>query len=185
MSGSTISFQWRSAIIQQNGDPYYFPDKFTHFFRARYCVPVVYRWRVLKNQPGDKEPIYIGEAEELPKRIQRVRTPSKTVKDTDTNKRLHQIFREFLSQGRKIVVDVVDLDPFEVNGVRFGRDTMGDTFKRRAVENILLALAQKSGEFELLNAVVDPAEEVREKLSRLSAHQLRQLMKLHGLNKPK
>jgi len=185
VSGLNISFQWRSAVGQENGDAYNFPDKFTGFFRKKYSVPVVYRWRVLKNQPGDKEPIYIGEAEELPRRIQRVRTPSKTARDTDTNKRLHQIFQQFLSLGRKIVIDVGDVDPFELNGVRFGGDTMGDRFKRRALENILLALAQKSGEFELLNVVVDPVEEVREKLSRLPPHELRSLMKLYGLDKPK
>ncbi len=185
MGGIDISFQWRSAVVQENGNAYNFPDKFTRFFREKYSVPVVYRWRVLKTQPGDKEPIYIGEAEELPRRIQRVRTPSKTAKDTDTNKRLHQIFREFLSQGRAIVVDIADIDAFEMNGVHFGRDTMGDPFKRRAMENILLALAQKSGEFELLNVVVDPIEEAREKLLRLPPHKLRELMKLYGLDKPK
>ncbi len=177
--------QWRTAVVRENGEPYNYPDKFTRYFRQKYSVPVVYRWRVLKNQPGDKEPIYIGEAEELPRRIQRVRTPSKTAKETDTNKRLHQIFHEFLSQGRKIVIDVGDVEPFEVNGVRFGRDMMGDRFKRRAVENILLALAQESKEFELLNAVVDPVEEAREKLLKLPPHQLRELMKLCGLDKRK
>ena len=184
-SALNISFQWRSAVVQGNGEAYNFPGKFTRFFRARYCVPAVYRWRVLKNQPEEKEAIYIGEAEQLTRRIQRVLTPSKTAKDTNTNKRLHQIFQAFLSKDRKIVIDVADLDPFEVNGVRFGTDTMGDTFKRRAIENVLLALAQGSGEFELLNVVVDSAEEVRQKLSRLPPHELRKLIKLHGFDKPK
>ena len=185
MGGFNISFQWRSAVVRESGDAYNFPEKFTSYFREKYSVPVVYRWRVLKNQPGDKEPIYIGEAEELPRRIQRVRTPSKTAKDSDTNKRLHQIFQEFLSLGRKIVIDVGDIEPFEINGVRFGGDTMGNPFKRRAVENILLVLAQKSGEFELLNVVVDPVEEVWEKLLKLPPHQLRELMKLYGLDQSK
>ncbi len=185
MGGFDISFQWRSAVVQENGNAYNFPDKFTRFFREKYSVPAVYRWRVLKNQPGDREAIYIGEAEQLPRRVQRVRTPSKAAKDTGTNKRLHQIFQQFLSRGRTIVVDVADIDSFEVNGVRFGLDTMGDPFKRRAMENILLALAQKSGEFEILNVVVDPIEEAREKLLRLPPHKLRELMKVYGLDKPK
>ena len=184
-SALNISFQWRSAVVPENGEAYNFPGEFTRFFQARYCVPVVYRWRVLKKQPEEKEAVYIGEAEQLPRRIQRVLTPSKTAKDTNTNKRLHQMFQEFLSKGRKIVIEVADLDSFEVNGVRFGADTMGDTFKRRAVENILLALAQKSGEFELLNVVVDPVEEVRQKLSRLPPHELKKIIKLYGLDKPK
>ena len=185
MSGFQISCQWRSAVVQENGNAYKFPDKFTDFFRERYSVSAVYRWRVIKNQPGDKESIYIGEAEELPRRIRHVLTPSKKAKDGNTNKRLHQIFQEFLSQGRTIVIEVGDVDPFEINGVRFGRDTMGDRFKRRALENILLALAQNSGEFQLLNVVVDPVEKVREQLSRLPPHELRKILKVYRPDKPK
>jgi len=43
------------------------------------------------------------------------------------------------------------------------------------LENILLSIAQKSEEFELLNVIVDPVEEVREKLSKLPPHKLREL----------
>jgi hypothetical protein len=52
---------------------------------------------------------------------------------------------------------------------------MDDRFKRRGLENILLSIAQKSEEFELLNVIVDPVEEVREKLSKLPPHKLREL----------
>jgi len=180
VSGFNISVQWRTALVQENGAPYFFPDKFTKFFRKKYSLSGVYRWRVLKNQPGEKEPIYIGEAEQLPRRIQRVCTPSKTAKDTDTNKRLHTMFQKYLSEGRKIAFDVGDVEPFEINGMRFGGDTMHDTFKRRAVENILLALAQKSGEYELLNVFVDWVADAVEKLSKLPPHELKKLLELFG-----
>ena len=68
----------------------------------------------MRKEGEQKEPIYIGEAEELPKRIQRVRTPSNKAKDSNTNKRLHQIFQKYLTEGRIIVIDVADIDPFEV-----------------------------------------------------------------------
>src|SRR5713101_6972215 len=123
-----------------------FQISFTKFFRKKYAASGVYRWRVVKNQPGEKETIYIGEAEELARRIQRVCTPSKTAKDSDTNKRLHTVFQKYVSEGRKIAFDVADVEPFEINGVRFGGDTMYNPFKRLSVENILLALAQKSRE---------------------------------------
>ena len=178
MSGFNISFQWRTALVQENGAPYFFPDKFTKFFRKKYSVAGVYRWRVLKNQPGEKEHIYIGEAEQLARRIQRVRTPSKAAKDTDTNKRLHTIFQKFLSEGRKIAFDVGDVEPFEINGVRFGGDTMHDSFKRLAVENILLAVAQKSGEYEVLNVFVDRIADAVAKLSKLPPHELKKLLEL-------
>lgn len=184
MNGLNISVEWRSAVVRENGEAYYFPDNFTRYFRERYSVPVVYRWRVLKNQPGEKEPIYIGEAEELPRRIQRIRTPSMKAKDTDTNKRLHQIFKKHILEGRKIVIDIADIAPFEISGERFGRDTMGDPFKRRALENILLAVAKKSGEFELLNVVVDPIEEVREALSKLKPHEIRDVIRRFRSERP-
>jgi len=185
MSGSelNISVQWRTATVREGGEAYQFPEKFTRYFREKYSVPVVYQWRVLRAQPGDKEPIYIGEAEELPRRIQRIRTPSRKARDTDTNKRLHQIFHKYLSEGRTIVIDVADVEPFEVNGLRFGRDTMGDRFRRRALENILLALGQESQESELLNVVVDSVEGVREAVSKLKPHELRKIMKRYGLAK--
>jgi hypothetical protein len=114
----------------------------------------------------------------------RVRTPSKNAKDTDTNKRLHQIFQKYLAEARMIVVDVADIGPFEVNGIHFDSHELGDRFKRRALENLLLVIGQQSNEFELLNMVVDPVEEAREKLLKLPPHKLRELMKLYGLDKP-
>lgn len=139
----------------------------------------------MRKEGEQKEPIYIGEAEELPRRIQRVRTPSKKAKDSDTNKRLHQIFQRYLTEGRVIVIDLADIDPFEVNGVRFGRDDLGDRFKRRAIENILLALAQKSDGFEVLNAVVDPLDKAERALKMLKPHEMREIIRHYGLDKPK
>lgn len=107
-------------------------------------------------------------------------TPSKAAKETDTNKRLHTIFQRYLSEGRKIAFDVGDVEPFEINGVRFGSDTMHDPFKRLAVENILLALAQKSGEYEVLNVFFDPVADAVEKLSKLPPHELKKLLELLG-----
>ena len=90
------------------------------------------------------------------------------------------MFQKYLSEGRKIAFDVGDVEPFEINGMRFGGDTMHDTFKRRAVENILLALAQKSGEYELLNVFVDWVADAVEKLSKLPPHELKKLLELFG-----
>jgi hypothetical protein len=178
MTGFNISFQWRSAVVRENGELYFFPEKFTRFFREKYSGPVVYRWRVLKNRPDEKERVYIGEADQLARRIQRVRTPSKTARDSDTNKRLNQLFQGFLAEGYKITIEIADIDPFEVNGVKFGAGNMHDPFKRRAVENILLALARKSGDCELLNVFVDRVALAVEKLSQLPPDELKKLFDL-------
>ena len=182
VSGFNVSLQWRSAVVRENGEAYNFPDKFTRYFRERYSVPVVYRWRVLKNQPGDKEPIYIGEAEELPRRIQRVRTPSTKAKETETNRRLHQIFQKYLAEGRKIVIDTADVELFEVNGIRFDNMGLRDRFKRCVLENLMLVIAQQSNEFELLNMVVEPLDKAERALKMLKPHEVRAIIKHYGLD---
>ncbi len=184
MSRLTIFTQWRSALVRENGEAYNFPGKFTRFMKDKYSMSAVYRWRVLRLAGDAKEPIYIGEAEDLIQRIQRVRTPSKKAKEGDTNRRLHDIFTKYLQAGRTIVLDIADIEPLEINGVRFGQETTGDRFKRRALENILLALAQKSEEFELLNVVVDPLDKATEKLLKLKPHQLREVLRKCGLGNP-
>jgi hypothetical protein len=174
-----VQVTWRSAMVIE-GKAYCFPDKFALTFRESYSRPAVYRWRVMNVVHGEKEPIYIGEAENLVRRIQRVRTPSLKAKASNTNLRLHKLFQEYVSLGRTIVLDVADCEPFEINGIRFGGDTMGDRFKRRAIENILLAGAQESPQFELLNVFVDPVEKARAMLSRIAPHQVREVLKHYG-----
>jgi hypothetical protein len=183
MNEIELTFQWRTTLAEKGGNAYTYPDKFTRYFRESYSKPAIYRWRVLKRRPGGRETIYIGEAEELRRRIQLVRTPPKKVKETQTNKKLHQTFKRLLQKGRKIVIDIADVGEFRVNGVRFGADSIEHAFQRKAIENILLALAHRSGEFKLLNVWVDPAEQVRKELQRLSPSQLRRLkevMKVKG-----
>jgi hypothetical protein len=77
------------------------------------------------------------------------------------------------------------VEPFEVDGVRFGRDTIGDRFKRRAIENLLLAITQQSmaqqpNVWELLNISIDPLEKVRQEIQKLPPHAIRELLKKYG-----
>jgi len=183
MSGHAIFYQWRSALARE-GEPYQFRDAFTGFFRDKYSVPGVYRWRVMRTSTNTKEPIYIGEAEDVVRRIQRVRTPSRKAKEVDTNKRLNALFHSYLSAGNIIFLEIVDVESFELNGVRFGRDTMGDRFKRRMTENLLLAIEQKSGAYELLNITIDPVQKARKALEKLPPGEVRKLIRQYGLDKP-
>lgn len=137
----------------------------------------------MKRQPGERETVYIGEAEELTRRIQRVLTPSATAKDSNTNKRLHQIFRKRIAEGQKIVLDVADIEPFEINGVRFDQQSIGDRFKRRTLENLILVFTQASNEFELLNVFIDPLDKARETLLRkMTPSQIRETLKRYRLD---
>lgn len=178
MSDLTIQCQWRSAVTSEG--LYCFPDRFTAAFRQAFSHPGVYRWRVMQNQGDRTEPVYIGEAEDIVRRIQRVLTPPQVANRGNTNKRLNKIFADFLRGGRKIVLDIADIAPFEINGIRFGRDAMTDRFKRCALENMLLAIAQADPHYELLNAVVDPPEKSLAALQALPPNKLREIVKKYA-----
>lgn len=175
MGGLNISVQWRSAVTQENGQAWCFPNKFTPYFKERYSIPAVYRWRIDKRQPGEKERIYIGEGEELTRRILWVLKPHSSSKASDTNRRLNEIFHQCALEKRAVWIDVADIDPFEINGVRFDQRDLGDRFKRRMLENLLLAIAGADKNCELLNNVVEPLDRDRELLiRRLSPRQVRE-----------
>lgn len=175
MSRLDISVQWRSAVTLENGQAWCFPDKFTPYFQERYSIPAVYRWRIAKRQPSEKERIYIGEGEELTRRIAWVLRPHSSSKPGDTNRRLNELFRNCVSEKLWVVIDVADVDPFEINGVRFDQRDLGDRFKRRMLESLLLAIADADKNCELLNNVVEPLDRDRELLiRRLSPSQVRE-----------
>jgi hypothetical protein len=59
--GITVHWQWRSVVTEENGQAYNFPQRFTRFMRNKYCVPAVYRWKVLRVPNREpKQPIYIS-----------------------------------------------------------------------------------------------------------------------------
>ena len=178
-----LEVQWRTALVQENGQPYCFPDRFSLYFCDKYAMSAVYRWRVMRVAGEQKEPIYIGEAEDLVRRIQRVRTPSKNGKVGNTNVRLNRIFRDYLLTGKKILIDIADIGPFELNGIRFDGQALGDRFKRRALENLLLVLAQNSAQFEILNTIVEPLDKVERLLRELKPHELREVQRKYASNK--
>ena len=187
-----ITAVWRTAVGQDlaknGGDSgYYFPQKMCPAFKEKYAVPAIYRWRVMRDTnrwPNDLvEKIYIGEAEELTRRIHWVLKPHSAAKSTDTSKRLNALFTNLVAQGRKIVIDVADFDPFEINGIRFDKRDIGDRFKRRMLESYFLVEAEASPNFDLLNARIDPVDEVRQSLSRLTPRQARETAKLYGTRK--
>jgi len=175
MGGLNISVTWRSAVTQKNGEAWRFPEKFTPYFKDRYSIPAIYRWRVDKRQPGEQERIYIGEGEELTRRILWVLKPHSSSKPGDTNRRLNEMFRQCVLEKRSVWIDVADIDPFEINGIRFEQRDLGDLFKRRMLEYLLLAIAEADKSYDLLNKIIEPVDRDRELLiRRLSPRQVRE-----------
>jgi hypothetical protein len=178
-----VVMQWKTAVESDGKTPYSFPHKFTSYLRETYAIPAVYQWRVLRQEGESKEVVYIGEAEDLIYRIQRVLSPPRQAGRSNTNTRLNEIFTKHVAAGRTIVLDIADIEPFEINGVRFGRDTMRDRFKRRMLENMVLVIAQESKKFDLLNMVVDPLDKVELLFKRLKPHERREIMNQYSASK--
>lgn len=176
----SVLVQWRTAIVVEAGPDKCFPRKFTRDFNQKYAVPGVYRWRVLRIPGEVKEPVYIGEAEDIANRIQRVLTPPRKTLKRNTNGRLNTILSKHVAAGRTVALDIADVDPFEINDIRFGREAMGDRFKRRMIENLMLVLAQKSEQFELLNMVVEPLERVDRFIRSLKPHEKREIIRRYS-----
>jgi len=184
MSASLLNifFQWRTAVVIEAGDGYCFPRKFTGYFRETYAIPAVYQWRVLRAPGEPKEPVYIGEAEDVVYRIQRVLTPPRKAKESNTNRRLNEIFTKYIAAGRTVALDIADIEPFEINGIRFGSGAMADRFKRRMMENLMLVIAQEAKNCELLNVVVDPLSKVESLIKKLKPHEKREILRRYGRN---
>ncbi|MGH9688593.1 MAG: hypothetical protein ACRD5K_16035 [Candidatus Acidiferrales bacterium] len=158
-----VSVSWNNVIrTLETGEVCEYPGKFTAYMRERYPRPAVYRWSVHPVEPGRSQQVYIGEADDLLVRIQRVLTPAKVAKPSDTNGRLKRIFDEQIAAGRHVSLSVLDFSPFELNGALFAADRLSHQYLRRALENICLCMAETEGK-ELLNKKVEPLGRAKRK----------------------
>jgi hypothetical protein len=151
-----VNVHWE-PVLNKDGTPYMFPKGSSEFSCEKYTKPVVYRWRIGAAGGTGKDAVYIGEAEDLPRRVQRVLTPAKNKREGDTNRRLHELFEAALTSGTKVHLEVAQFEPFLFNGVRFSVEDLRNSFKRIAVENLFLAVAQ-TPDLDLLNKYVDSTE---------------------------
>ncbi len=156
-------YQWR-AVLSQKDVGYAFPSSISRFLKENYTVPSVYRWRIHGPQLAGSEPIYVGETENVAQRLQRVLTPAS--KGGETNRRLRAIFQKAVDEGSRVFLDVIDFDPFELNGLIIQQADLGDGFIRRAIENLVLCI-ERNEKHPILNKFVDPVEKVAGQLARL------------------
>jgi hypothetical protein len=169
-----IHFQWR-AVLAAESQGYTFPSRLTSFLRDKYCVPAVYRWRVHPGDQGKPEELYIGEAENLSRRIQHVLTPGGKTKKKNTNARLREQLDLRCGAGKHVYLDYLDFPPFELNGALVTADLFREGFLRKAIENLCLYFAQTQGH-ALLNCRVDAVEKVARNLLKLPPDVLRRAL---------
>lgn len=169
-----IHFQWR-AVLAADSQSYTFPARLTLSLRDKYSVPAVYRWRIHPGDQGKPEELYIGEAENLSRRIRHVLTPGAKTKKKNTNARLREQLDVRCRAGKRVFLDYLDFPPFQLNGALITADLLREGFLRKAIENLCLYLAQIQGH-PLLNYRVDPVEKVARNLLKLSPDVLRRAL---------
>lgn len=155
MDVKSIDVQVRWVMVtDEDGTSYEYPAKVSRYIKKTYSGPAIYRWRVIPSGEDGRETVYIGQAEDLAQRVQRVLTPGHGRKGDPTDRRLQTAFRELLSKRKKMVLEIADFEEFEINGVHFSPSVLADRFRRLAVENLILAVQQAAG-YNLLNKVED------------------------------
>jgi hypothetical protein len=159
--------RWKTVLAQPDLS-YTFPQKVSVHLSNNYFSPAVYRWRVLPKSTDVPEAIYIGEAEDLSTRIQRVLTPGR--KPT-TNRKLRNFFDEAIASGSSVILEMADFDEFVINGVRIASKDLHNPFKRRALENLLLS-AECGSKRRLVNQCVDSIERRIRRLSPIEVGKL-------------
>jgi len=174
----TITVHW-NAVFEKPNILYLFPHRFGQYFRKHHKTAAIYRWRVVPSAPEQTELVYIGQADDLHRRIQRVLTPSKSGRKGDTNLRLHQLFVEASASGDTVLLETASFDDFTINGVLFSPSTIKNEFVRCAVESILVRLAEKEETAKLLNRRLSErrVQEMLQQLQSLPAHQRAAIMR--------
>ncbi len=131
MRGLDITFRW--VPIQGLKDvSYCFPQVATKYLRDQYGRPGVYRWLVRRDQ---KTSVYIGETENLATRLSQYLKPGSS---QATNKRIRAFLDSEHQCGARISLEVLEFDPFAINGLIYSVETLGTKETRCFLENLLI-----------------------------------------------
>ena len=140
-----FAHQWSPA---KNGSTsYHYGESVSPDFKLMWAKPAVYRWNVFQSAPGDLKMAYVGEAEILTRRIYHYSHPGPS---QQTNLRLKAYFERQISEGHRVLLEVLDFEPFTLNGLVVSPADLTDKLVRRFVES-LAGLWTKQDGFTLLN----------------------------------
>lgn len=116
-------------------------DDLLHFPKL-YPLPVVYLFRL---DDGEKTEVYIGETENMKRRVAHYRNPGPSQK---TNIYLNKIMKKYLQSGGRITIHLMTFIKVEIDGKIIGG--LDDKFVRRLLENAAILHAIQQGD-QLLN----------------------------------
>jgi len=142
-----LKYKW-IPVENQPGVHYQFPEEISSHFRANWNGPAVYRWIVFQQEPGDLRQLYVGETELLPRRIYGYLNPGPSQR---TNQRLKAEFEKELSNGHKVILEVLSFESLSIEGISISMGDLTDKMVRRVLESLFTMYYSKSG-YIVLNA---------------------------------
>lgn len=149
MTNLEISFRW-TPIQGLANIPYCFPQPVSKYLRREYRRPAVYRWVI---EQGGKTSIYIGETEDLARRLTHYLNPG--IKQP-TNTRIRGILDLPCRSNARISFDMLEFDPFSINQRCYSMLDLGTKETRCFLENLSVTLLPS--EVEKLNRVLSVPE---------------------------
>jgi len=141
MLEAQIKLDWL-PVEMRGGQPYFYPSQRSAISNERYSVPCVCRWAL---QPNDGKPAFlVGETDDPYRRLGEYLGHK-----GKRHAGLRGSFDRCSSNGR-VALEILDFDPFKVNGVEFSKEKLHDPFVRGLLESLCCASLQMLG-FHLLN----------------------------------
>jgi hypothetical protein len=128
-----IKYHWSNVQITQ-GYNYQYPSELSGFMNTQYCRPAVYRWVVWAPTRG-LSAFYIGETEDLARRIGQCLSPGK---QQATNLRLKAYFDSSIARNELVELQTIEFEEFSINQVVFSMDKLAHAHIRRMLENLVL-----------------------------------------------
>jgi len=115
--------------------------------KKKLSQPGIYCWKVFRN--GIVEQLYIGETEDLGRRLRNYRRPGVSQK---TSKRLNRLLKKSISEGCKVNFELLNF-----NGIKFSDDlyilkeNLTNKVCRLIVENLVILYYKRQRKIKLLN----------------------------------
>jgi hypothetical protein len=150
MNTFEITYRWH-VVQSSQGRDYVYPASVSPEMKKEYCGPAVYRWMV--STPNDRiYAYYVGETTSLAGRIQQYVCPGK---QQATNLRLKAYFDQAVSQGKRVEVQRLVFEPFQLNHITFSMERLTQTHIRRILENLTLAWLDIENGPVVLNRILE------------------------------
>jgi len=157
MKEINVELKW-VPLESEPGRPYFYPLAPTKHMKESCSQPGVYTWAVFGNEM-DPRAVYIGEAEDLVKRLGGYLKPGNK---QQTNLRIKQYLDEKLATASRIEFHKLEFSPFLVNGIEVNLDACHKSTIRRILENLAI-LEHERRLCTVMNRTADVKEKKRVK----------------------